>query len=62
MYELVVMHAFSIYQIGSVITDPAAVDYISQHPHLSRNVVRRLAAAPAPAPAPAPAVPADDAN
>jgi hypothetical protein len=35
MYELVVKHAFSIYQIGSVITDPAVVDYISEHPHLS---------------------------
>jgi hypothetical protein len=62
MYELVVKHAFSIYQIGSVITDPAVVDYISEHPHLSRNVVRRFAAAPAPAPAPAPEAPADDAN
>jgi hypothetical protein len=62
MYELVVKHAFSIYQIGSVITDPAVVDYISEHPHLSRNVVRRFADAPAPAPAPAPEAPADDAN
>jgi hypothetical protein len=29
MYELVVKHAFSIYQIGSVITDPAVWSIIS---------------------------------
>lgn len=60
MYELVVKHAFSIYHIGSVITDPAAVDYITQHPHLSRNVVRRLAAVPASTSAPE--APADETN
>jgi hypothetical protein len=61
MYELVVKHAFSIYHVGSVITDQGIIDYITQHPHLSRNVVRRFADAPVPAPTPAPAAPSDEA-
>lgn len=60
MYELVVKQAFSVYHVGSVITDQGVIDYITQHPSLSRNVVRRLAAVAVPALAPE--APADETN